>query len=108
MHLEGDREASFRLAEQAVSRDPKLTWVLYHVLNRFRAVKEPALAQRFQEWVRKLKEADPDNALPYLLQAEILREQDPKWPSGTPAYSAAAQGWPYLKSLAAKTEWRTG
>jgi len=108
MHLEGDREASFRLAEQAVSRDPKLTWVLYHVLNRFRAVKEPALAQRFQKWVRLLKEADPDNALPYLLQAEILREQDPKWPSGTPAYSAAAQGWPYLKSLAAKTEWRTG
>lgn len=103
MHIDADRETVFRLAEQAVARDPKLTWVLWHIYDRYRRdLKEPAVAKRYEEWARKLQAADPENALPYLMEGEMLRERDPQWPKGT---MVKVPGSTYLAAVAAKTEW---
>jgi hypothetical protein len=104
LHLDEDREGVFRLAEQAVARDPKLSWILWHVFSRYRrGLKEPAVAQRFQEWGRKLQQADPENALPHMAQAEMMRE-DPQWPRGTVS-KVPGERSKYLTALAGKTEW---
>lgn len=83
-----DREESFRLAEQAVAKDPKLSWVYYHVakknLHSWEA-PEPAVAKRFQDWIQKLEAFDPDNAVPSILRAELIR-----------AESEASTKWPYI------------
>ena len=65
-----------RLAEQAARQDPSLQWVWFPVIQRqLIAVKpamdlrSPAVAQRIEQ----LKAWDPENAAPYLLEAEWIR-----------------------------------
>ena len=69
-----------RLAEHAVAKDPSLTWIYYFLAerrndSRFRGSPHPELIQRLQNW-------DPQNAVPYLAEADeiaLLHEQDPQW-----------------------------
>lgn len=81
-----DREESFRLAEQAVAKNPKLTWTYYHVGKKYiplGGAPEPAVAKRVQDWIPKLEAFDPDNAVPSLLRAELIQGESKKtaqWP----------------------------
>jgi tetratricopeptide (TPR) repeat protein len=59
-----DPRESARMAEEAVRLDPNLTWV-YAVV----AVRHCGLAE-ISQWVPKLEQYDPQNALPYLITAE--------------------------------------
>lgn len=99
------REESFRLAEQAVARDPRLTWIYYHAAARHVGQwREAAVAERLRTWVAKLEAFDPDNALPSLFHAELLRETTTDWPNRSRvANSDKAVMWPFLL---AQTEWR--
>ena len=82
-----DKRESARLAEEAVRLDPNLVWV-YAVV----AVRHPELGE-ISEWVPKLEQWDPQNALSYMITAEsndvfhVVREdirarglaKDPVW-----------------------------
>jgi hypothetical protein len=73
-------DEAVRLADHAVAKDPSLTWIYYFLtLNMrapwFHASPHPELAQRLQEW-------DPQNAAPYLAEAEYIANvhvNDPQW-----------------------------
>ncbi|MGO9087715.1 MAG: hypothetical protein ACLQBK_21070 [Candidatus Sulfotelmatobacter sp.] len=78
---EGARfDEAVRLAEQAVAKDPSLTWTYYFLAqrrsdSRFRGSPHPELTQRLQNW-------DPQNAVSYLAEADEIAqtyEHDPKW-----------------------------
>lgn len=85
-----DQEERARLAGQAVSLDPSLTWIYYWL-----ATRNPRPAQA-REWTDQLQAWDPENAIPYLLEAELLREErKDDWP-----------GWGELDAWAEETEWR--
>lgn len=56
-----DSTESARLADEAVQLDPKLTWI-YAVAN-----STPEASER---WIQKLEQWDPQNALPYFMEAE--------------------------------------
>jgi len=58
-----DPEQAAALTERAVSLDPELIWV-YGARN-YRPKNDPPRA----EWLARLQAADPDNAMPYLLEA---------------------------------------
>ena len=106
MHWPSDkREESFRLAEQAVARDPRLTWIYYPAAGRYADQwREAAVAERLRPWVAKLEAFDPDNALPSLFRAELLRETTKDWRDRSRvASSDKAVWWPFLL---AQTEWR--
>ncbi len=96
-----EREEGFRVAEQAVARDPKLTWIYYQVAGRYpQQWKEAPVADRLRAWVQQLESFDPDNAVPALFGAELIRERTSDWPSyGQPRESIR-------KYLAGQTEWR--
>lgn len=90
MHSE-NREESFRLAEQAVAKDPQLTWIYYHVAYKSLfsgAAPDPEVAKRLLEWIPKLEAFDPDNSAPYILKAQLIRaqaENSAKWPYIVPS-----------------------
>jgi len=73
-------DEAVRLAEHAVAKDPSLTWIYYDLTLYmgapwFHASPHPELAQRLQEW-------DPQNAAPYLAEAEYIahvHNNDPQW-----------------------------
>jgi hypothetical protein len=74
-----DAGDSARLAEEAVRGDPSLLWVYALVAGR-----RPNLAE-IREWVPKLERWDPQNALPYLIQAESIdRDHAGKAPAAPP------------------------
>lgn len=76
LHSRQDRDPVFRLADQAVSLDPKLTWIYLHVATRFPdQLKRADYGNRVKPWIERLQAADPDNAVPYLWQAEQVRSQ---------------------------------
>lgn len=80
LHVAGDQDAA--LADQAVAMDPSLTWIYYGMAHRHLAAdrKQPAFAPTLKEWTAKLQAFDPQNAVPYLLEAELLRDQAKKFP----------------------------
>jgi hypothetical protein len=78
---EGARfDEAVRLAEHAVAKDPGLTWTYYFLAqrrsdSRFRGSPHPELTQHLQDW-------DPQNAVPYLTEADEIAqtgEHDPQW-----------------------------
>ena len=82
--LHAGRDQDVALAEQAVALDPSLTWVYYGVAYRHRSDhgwKDPAFAATLKTWLAKLQAWDPQNAVPYLLQAEVIHEQTEKFPN---------------------------
>jgi hypothetical protein len=58
------------LAEEAVRLDPQLTWV-YAVLGVANLPQSTA-----ENWIAALKQFDPDNAVPYLLQAQLAQSNE--------------------------------
>ncbi|HEV2349477.1 MAG TPA: hypothetical protein VG028_06475 [Terriglobia bacterium] len=91
-----DAEESARLAEDAVRLDPKLIWV-YAIV----AVRHPGLPE-IAAWVPKLRQWDPQNALPHFITAESIDiaqvtrggkvpqradEEDPAWKTEMAAVS---------------------
>jgi tetratricopeptide (TPR) repeat protein len=60
----GDSKRAEDLTERAIALDPQLIWV-YGSRSRSWPNSEPPKAQ----WLARLQAADPDNAVPYLLEA---------------------------------------
>jgi tetratricopeptide (TPR) repeat protein len=78
-----DPAESTRLADEAVRMDPKLTWI-YSM-----AGTEPG---KSEAWIQKLEAWDPQNALPYLMEAEnidLAQEGSRKIPQSVDEQSAA-------------------
>ena len=83
-----DRDVAF--ADQAVAMDPSLTWIYYCVAYRHRldnGWKQPAFAATLKGWIAKLQAFDPQNAVPYLLEAEAIRAQAEKFPDLYPPFT---------------------
>ncbi len=78
---EGERfDEAVHLIERAVAKDPSLTWTYYFLAqirgdSRFHGSPHPELTQRLHEW-------DPNNAVPYLAEADEVaaaHSGDPQW-----------------------------
>ncbi|HEX7287264.1 MAG TPA: hypothetical protein VF532_13845 [Candidatus Angelobacter sp.] len=71
-----DPGKAFRLAKSAVERNPQLEWIWYSLIQgQFYFVK-PAIDLHSPEVVatiQRLQQADPENSVPYLLEAERIR-----------------------------------
>ena len=61
-----DPKRAEALTERAVALDPQLVWV-YGSRNHRTDYDPPQ-----EEWLERLQEADPDNAVPYLLEADAM------------------------------------
>ncbi|MDP9263727.1 MAG: hypothetical protein M3O85_05325 [Acidobacteriota bacterium] len=88
--LHAGRDQDVALADQAVAVDPSLTWIYYGVAYRHRADngwKQPAFASTLKGWTASLQAFDAQNAVPYLLQAEAIREQTKKFPDFYPPFT---------------------
>jgi hypothetical protein len=85
--LHSDLGLDVALADQAVAMDPSLTWIYYSAANRHRGHdgwKQPAFASALKDWTAKLQAFDPKNAVPYLLEAEAIRDRTKKFPDFYP------------------------
>lgn len=75
-----DPEKAERLAQQAVARDPQLEWVWYPVIQSQLIAMKPSVDVRGPKLaarIRQLETWDPNNAVPYLLDAERTRWSQP-------------------------------
>ncbi len=79
-----DPEEVFRLAEQAVAKDPNLTWiyapVLFTAWVRRIDFADRRVAERLERWVASLEASDPQNSVPWLLRAFLTRLGNKGWP----------------------------
>jgi hypothetical protein len=76
-----------RWADEAVQLDPSLLWV-YPVL----AIRNPKYAEK-GEWLNRLEQQDPDNALFYLIEAQAVENEylhDHEW---KPSSIEQVQAW---------------
>ena len=111
-----DSAESTRLADEAVQLDPKLTWI-YGM-----ASPSPAASET---WIQKLKEWDPQNALPYFMEAgnidieqveadkvpHTVAEESPAWKNAMAAAFASLKLDTYterLRELDRKIAYRYG
>ena len=90
--IDGGRDTA--LANEAVAMDPSLTWIYYQLAYRHRDYRgpgrpawEPAFAPILKDWTAKLQAFDPQNAVPYLLEAEAIRDQTGKFPDLNPPFT---------------------
>ena len=98
-HLESDDRIS--LANQAVALDPSLTWIYYDMAHGLRERwTEPALAATLQDWQAKLEAFDSQNAAPYLLRAELIRQRTKDFPG---VYGGSKET--ELQLMSKQTEW---
>jgi len=78
------------LANQAVALDPSVTWVYLHLAYKRRFSdqpwKSPAFAPTLNDWTVKLEAFDPQNAAPYLLEADAIRERTKGFPEFYPPF----------------------
>jgi hypothetical protein len=84
-------------AEKAIALDPQLTWISAHVSHATYLIPgyDP------HPWIERLKAWDPQNAFPYLLEADAnVHYWEPPWTQ----YSAATTG--LQEALAAEPRWR--
>ena len=103
LHLPIHDDAKIRkLADLAVERDPSLIWIYHHLAFRFVSEWYRAeVAEGVRTWATQLTAWDPENAAPYLLQAELVRQQRASlWPPGRGTDPA------YLEGLVDETDWR--
>lgn len=86
-------EERIRRAEQAAALDAQYTWIYFTLLTSERKAPQAG------EWARKLQAWDPENAVPYLAEAEQINEARnlSRHVTLTPQATEA---------LAAETEWR--
>jgi hypothetical protein len=72
----GSRDAKFEWAEKAAGSDRSLAWVYSMALLQYpEAARDPVLGPRIADWIGRLEQADPDNAVPHLIRAEFLRQR---------------------------------
>lgn len=62
LHGRYDRNREAKWADEAVSMDPQLTWI-YAIMGPVRQQSQT------NDWVSKLEQFDPQNAIPHLMQA---------------------------------------
>jgi hypothetical protein len=104
LHLPQDemREDVLHLTDRAVEMDPKLTWVICFVVSRYAgdwgsepfATSLRARADTLQKW-------DPDNAIPHVLRAGLIRAaREKNWTGVGTDHSKI------LKVLAQDLEWQ--
>jgi hypothetical protein len=86
VRLQNPREST-RLAEEAVRLDPNLLWV-YAVV----AMRHPELPE-IGEWVKKLEQRDPQNALFHLITAESIEQAHFRRGVWTPPTEEQKQAW---------------
>lgn len=85
-------------AEKAIALDPQLTWISAHVSHATYLVPgyDP------HPWIERLKEWDPQNAFPYVLEADANTHSE--WESRWAKYNAATGD--LRRALAADPRWR--
>jgi hypothetical protein len=99
LHSHADREGVFRAAEQAVSLDPSLTWIYPQVAGRFHDEDDkPAFMARIKPWFAKVEAADPDNAVPFIWEAQMIAAQG-HWADTKAALPKQ------VEAAAAQTDW---
>jgi hypothetical protein len=101
----GESIASASAANRAVELDPSLTWVYY--VAAVRNVRTIPYLQELQAWSKKLKEWDPENAAPLLLEAEsvafkpeipgFFRRGNPDWRNAIERAARAPRFDDYLR-----------
>jgi len=97
MHAPGEAKEVLSLAGEAVAIDPKFTWIYPKVYLRLRfSDKGHNTPPQARQLMVNLQAWDPDNALPYLHEGEILFSR-----------LNASQQPPNLEELAKETEWRS-
>ena len=92
LHLEDEVTAS-RLAERAIAMDASLTWIGLRFARPLDARVDRTL------WIERLKNWDPDNAIPLLFEAEALFHSAVPYGSPVPAYAKQ------VEQLAKTTDW---
>lgn len=60
---------SVRLGEAAIALDPSLTWIYVNLVAGHQSAPIPV------EWVKRLQQWDPENAVPHLLDAERMARE---------------------------------
>ncbi|HEV8384177.1 MAG TPA: hypothetical protein VGQ11_04835 [Candidatus Acidoferrales bacterium] len=94
LHLPDPKERT-RLADLAVSLDPKLGWIYFSIISRAGDRK----SSQTLGWAKKLQQFDPENALGFLQEAEHLRENSPM------LAASSAPGMPNWDEWLKQTEW---
>jgi len=78
------------LANQAVALDPSVSWIYLHLAYKRRFSdqpwKSPAFAPTLNDWTAKLEAFDPQNAAPYLLEADAIRDRTKGFPEYYPPF----------------------
>ena len=78
------------LANQAVALDPSVTWIYLHLAYKRRFSdqpwKSPGFAPTLNDWTVKLEAFDPQNATPYLLEADAIRDRTKGFPEYYPPF----------------------
>jgi hypothetical protein len=82
LHMATDGGRDIALANEAVALDPSLTWIYFQLAYRHRGYPgagrpawEPAFVPVLKDWTAKLQAFDVQNAAPYLLDAEAIRDR---------------------------------
>lgn len=102
----GPKKDALRLADRAVAANPDLTWTYSFLALRFShpfAWESPSEVGRpdIEQRIERLVTFDPDNAVPYLLKAQFIKDGRGKdWPQGS------ALSPEFLEALAHETAWR--
>lgn len=101
MHLPENSSEKVRWADLAVSLDPSLTWVYFQMADtRNRSVAG------FSERVARLQKWDPDNAVPYLMEAEQSFDSFASMPNGGPAMWLTSRDYQeHATEIAKHPEW---
>lgn len=102
---------AMRLADKAVRGDRELTWIYYPLACSLGSAEGwPNLERMTQHYIRlridKLQAFDPDNAVPHLLRADLIRGGRGKdWPDDA-HYENRSVDPGFLGALYNETEWR--
>jgi hypothetical protein len=97
MHSPGGEKELLGLADEAVALDPQFTWIYPNVCLRLRLnEKGHNMPPQARQLMVSLQAWDPDNALPYLHEGEILFSR-----------LNASHQLPNLDELAKETQWRS-
>jgi len=96
------RDDILRLTDRAVAANPQMTWLYRDLAYRYKDEWEsPAFGPTLRARIDKLLAYDAGNAVPYLMQAELIRSsRGEAWPAGP---LALAQ---HLDALAKEVEWQ--
>jgi hypothetical protein len=90
-----------RWADLAVSLDPSLTWVYFQMAD----TRNHSVAG-FSERVARLQKWDPDNAVPYLMEADQSFDSFASMPNGGPAMWVSSRDYrEHATEIAKHPEW---